>query len=123
VSEPSIRLDDFQAVLDELCVFCHKRVRKVLAERLAMRAPVAVRAPLADLLTKTCIKHGMAEVQVVEGGNSAPLVRVRADFSVLAHNLGYSYPEIGKALHRHHTSIVHLVQKANGNGNNDQKSS
>jgi len=40
----------------------------------------------------------------------APLVDERQRLAKLMRGLGYSYPAIGKAMNRDHTSIIHLVK-------------
>lgn len=42
---------------------------------------------------------------------SAELVEARRQFAQAAKRAGFSTPAIGRALHRHHTSVLHLLKK------------
>lgn len=67
----------------------------------------------------TCIREIAAEVSEVTrirvseiyGPSRMPRIcRARELVCFIAHTQGYSYPEIGHALGRHHTTIMHAVR-------------
>lgn len=115
MSEQNVKVEVFKKILDDMCPFCRKRAMHILADATSVPAPKPLVEPLVELLTRICTRNGLDNSIVINGPQTASLVRVRQEFSVEAHKLGYSFPEIGRAINRHHTSIVHLVHK-NGNG-------
>jgi len=59
----------------------------------------------------TCAKaFGFTVEQLVSPSHSHSLVAARREFAHEARRGGYSFPEIGRALRRHHTTIMHLVE-------------
>lgn len=65
---------------------------------------------MQDALISACDRTGLAPERILGSSRDAETVRARR---LLAHDLrkmGYSYPEIGRFMGRHHTTIIHLVK-------------
>lgn len=67
---------------------------------------------LDDLLNEIAKSHNLKLEELLAKSRDAKRVQARREFSVLAHESGFSFPQIGRRLGMHHTSIVHLVQTA-----------
>jgi len=78
-------------------------------------APVGA-SPLEQLLFDTAREHFMAVAQLVGDCRLPCQVDARRCFAVKAREMGYSYPVIGRMLHKHHSSVIHMVRKQNGSG-------
>ena len=66
---------------------------------------------LASLLAAVCRERSLT-VGIIRGPSRAePAVRARRVFAVLAHREGFASDEIGKALNKDRTTIVHAIQK------------
>src|SRR5258708_4601896 len=64
---------------------------------------------LENIVAAACIAANTEIYDLWFGGNHRAIVDVRRRIAIKAREAGYSYPEIGRALHRHHTSIINLV--------------
>ena len=71
--------------------------------------PLPVKDELEILLAAIAYKEGMSLRNVLTGQHQ-PVVRVRRKFCKEARKLGYSFPQIGRAIGRHHSTVIHLVQ-------------
>ena len=69
------------------------------------------RESLQDILAEVASRHQITPRVVVAKGNRKYLVAIRAEVAKLARKQGYSLPDIGRLLHRHHTSILYLLSK------------
>jgi chromosomal replication initiation ATPase DnaA len=102
-----VMLDELNKRLPELCEHCRE-----LVEDLPVKHEVETRvSQIGELLRQTCNEFGVAVADVQAKNNVACVVRVRRHFSRRAHNNGFSYPEIGRAICKHHSTIMHLVGK------------
>lgn len=74
--------------------------------------PAAVGAQLRELLIATCEAFGYTYQELTGPVRSKMIVSARREFARVARERGYSLPEIGRALRRHHTTILSLLRKA-----------
>lgn len=65
---------------------------------------------LAILTVTVCVVEGH-DVRAVRA-NGRNLAGVRRKIALEARSKGYSYPQIGRALNRDHTTIIHAVRTA-----------
>lgn len=64
----------------------------------------------AELMAQVCGEHGLSEGLIVGPCKRPDLVRARRMFAILARQRGASLPDIGRALHRHHTTVMNLLK-------------
>ncbi len=78
------------------------------ADRICAFANVPL--PLAQLVVETCRERGvdLKTLRAARGPNA--LVAIRHGIAIEARKQGYSYPLIGRALNRDHTTIIHAVR-------------
>lgn len=114
--EPKIAIDDFLAVVEDLCPGCCQRVKRALIQRLAMKAtppPIErsrIGKNLTELLEAIAEDHGLTADILRERGNQPNLMEARRDFARQAHERGHAFAAIGRALNRHHATIIHLLK-------------
>ena len=75
---------------------------------------------LQEILVFVANSHSTTPKQIVAKSNRRHLVRLRAEVVRLARAEGYSLSEIGELLNKHHTTILHLLNKY-GNLNEESK--
>jgi chromosomal replication initiation ATPase DnaA len=69
------------------------------------------RAELDTIIDLVARRHGLT-IDLLRGqSRSAPLVRVRQFAMSEARDAGYSLPEIGRALNRDHTTVLHGIRR------------
>lgn len=61
-----------------------------------------------DILKSFCGEYDVQKDDLLSKKRGS-LVNVRKSIAVKLRGEGWSYPKIGKLLHRHHTSIMHLL--------------
>lgn len=66
----------------------------------------------SDVIADVCAKSGVAPDQIKSCFRSRKLMDARMVISHRLRQRGWSYPRIGQAMHRDHSSIIHLVRKA-----------
>lgn len=65
-----------------------------------------------QITMEVCAKHEIPPVLMLRGGNQPEYVAARSEAMARCRNeLRMSYPRIGKIFHRHHTTVIHAVQK------------
>lgn len=64
---------------------------------------------IEDYLNQFCEKLGVDIKKIRSRDRSREFVRIRRDFSISAHQRGYMVTEIGRALNRDHTSVIHYL--------------
>lgn len=79
-----------------------------------MRTKSAAAPTAVDVIVRaTCDAHGLSLAALIGRSRSASLVRARhVAMYVARETLGASYPEIGRAFRRDHTSVMHGVERA-----------
>lgn len=65
--------------------------------------------PFAAVLEDAATRHNVDAAAILGPRRHAPLVEARADVARRLRDAGWSFPKIGRALNRHHTTIMHLV--------------
>lgn len=80
-----------------------------------MSAPGYGRLP--RMIEAVARAEGVTVRSVMRDVREQPQVRVRRAVSVVARRAGYSFPVIGRALDRDHTTIMHHVRCAEGLAN------
>lgn len=109
------RMVPLSSVLDligDMCLDCQSKIRQKLGT-----APIKgniMRDRTRELLEQASRETGVTITRMLEKTNIASVVAARRRFAVLAREQNFSYPEIGAALGKHHTTIMHLVKSRNG---------
>ena len=109
------RMVPLSSVLDligDMCLDCQSKIRQKLGT-----APIKgniMRDRTRELLEQASRETGVTITRMLEKTNIASVVAARRRFAVLARESNFSYPEIGAALGKHHTTIMHLVKSRNG---------
>ena len=67
---------------------------------------------LAGIVVQTAREHGFQTSQVRGESRSKDLVTCRKHICISAHELGYPYTTIGRALNRDHTTVMHAVKSS-----------
>ena len=67
-------------------------------------------ANLKHLLYSTANECNVAVDDLVGPSHARTFVNLRRSFARLAREQGYTYPQIGRVLNRHHPTILHLVR-------------
>lgn len=68
------------------------------------------RLVLNGILEEIASQHGSPVAELRSSKKWPALVSARRHFSKVAREAGFSFPAIGRALDRHHTTIIHLVK-------------
>jgi chromosomal replication initiation ATPase DnaA len=66
---------------------------------------------LQIIVYDTCVEFNTEQHYLLHGGNHQALVNVRRKIAWRARAEGYSLPQIGRALNRHHTTVLNLLRK------------
>ncbi len=78
---------------------------RAIAEAEKFRRPM-----ILLLMGQICEAMGVSVRDLRSKRKSKPLVMAaRVQFAICAREQGYSYPEIGMALARHHTTVMHML--------------
>lgn len=121
---PEYRVVSMKRVLkmvECLCPDCQDRARKILAgnflpDVLNVSPALAQDPTMAEIITRVCEVHGYPVERVLARDNSQSMVSVRMEIIVEARRQNYSLPQIGAALNKHHTTVLHLLRKARKQG-------
>jgi chromosomal replication initiation ATPase DnaA len=68
------------------------------------------RSSLHEMLVLTAGEYGLSPYEIIIRNKTSKLVRARRAFAVWARQAGYSLPEIGRAMARHHTTVLSLLR-------------
>ena len=119
-ADVTLNLDEIAKLIGELCcLHCQKKLYLAL-EKVLVKARLDLGqrhcdpgkiARLENTLMNICNREGILPKEVLSKMQSRNLVHVRRLFSLAARNDGFSFPEIGRFLGRHHSSIIHLVKQ------------
>jgi len=128
-----LSVDEVAEMIGKMCLSCQKEMYNLLTKKVSKIRAQVVPQGLRELkfeelekelsfgidgnggflekeLTAICEREGVSTTAIRTPNNSARLVHIRRMFSKRARELGYSYPQIGRFLERHHTTILHLVK-------------
>lgn len=107
----AIPLDIILEMVSELCPDCQSQVRQYLAKnQFDQRHGIEER--MKDIMQRVYEETGVTLEEMRTKDNREKLVNARRRVAVLARQQCISYPKIGAALQKHHTTIIHLVQTA-----------
>lgn len=95
-------------VLVNLCPDCRHEIQARFAA--AREVPAPKIAKLDELITEVASLTAIPRGVILSKSSSPPVVKARRSISVRARELGYSLPQIGAALNKHHTTILHLLR-------------
>lgn len=62
-----------------------------------------------EILFAVCSEYNAKPTQVLGTGRNQHIVKVRRDIAEWMRDEGYTLPQIGHALNRHHSSIMNLI--------------
>ena len=103
------------------CVTCNTRKGNRDAEQfkalVTLEAQQRVTLPketdlsLDDLLLQASTMSKIHPSLIRNKGAQREVVHARTRFAVLARNAGYSLPSIGRFLNKHHTTVLHMIEK------------
>jgi len=65
---------------------------------------------MEDALLRVCDKSGLTAERILGPSRDRETVRAKRLLAVDLRGMGYSYPEIGRFMRKHHTTIIHLVK-------------
>lgn len=63
-----------------------------------------------ELIRRTCKIYGVKKNDICGSDRRRSMVNIRRSAAALMRAWGFSLPEIGRALNRHHTSILWLLR-------------
>jgi chromosomal replication initiation ATPase DnaA len=95
-------------ILFDMCPFCRRRAEAILKER---KVDLGIRPSIQDLVVKVAAEYKLTATELVSMNNSPVCVVPRRKVARLARQYRYSYPEIGKVINRHHTTVMNLVNE------------
>jgi len=107
VIDQFVALSDLLDLLGDLCPDCQEKLRK----RMASPGPmVPLRPGLKKIIEDVCVLNGVTLGAILSKAKDRKLVEARREVVIKARMEGYSLPMIGRALNKHHTSILHLLR-------------
>jgi len=108
-----VKIEDLNEALPHLCVECQDKLSDLKTYAVAEERiiPPTLRQ-LFQLVLREARRADLTPEMLRSPCNRASRVKVRREIAVKARAMGYSFPEIGRALHRHHTTIVYLVKES-----------
>jgi chromosomal replication initiation ATPase DnaA len=109
----AIPLDTILEMVSGLCPNCQSQVRKyIAANQFDNRHSIDER--MKQIMQRVYDETGVTIFEMRAKDNRMRLVEARRKVAVLARQQSISYPRIGAALSKHHTTIMHLVETAQG---------
>lgn len=92
-----------------VCPDCQAKIRERLSQKPKFRAR-AVPNELDAIVIQVAAEHGIDVATLVRRNNGPMAVRIRKEAMKRARTAGYSLPEIGSSLQRHHTTVLHHLR-------------
>lgn len=77
----------------------------------AILSRIKGRATPQEIAGHAAAYFGHTLAKITAPGRDPAIVRLRQRIAFIAHHAGYSYPRIGRALDRHHSTIIHAVRQ------------
>lgn len=71
---------------------------------------IEVRGKMAMLMTQVSVQFHYSPDEIRGPCRRADLVAARREFAFCARKMGMSLPRIGRALNRHHTTVLNLLR-------------
>jgi len=100
-----VRLEDFNSITKHMCGRC----RDLAEDLMVVQVEEIPQDNLLKLRRNICKTTGLSLAELMGRCRKAHLVSARRIFAKKAQQMGFSYPQIGKAICRHHSSVIHLV--------------
>lgn len=69
---------------------------------------------LQGIEKNVCEQFGISPLALKSRRQDADMVDARTLFAVQARALEFSYPQIGKYIDRHHSTVIHYIRKVGG---------
>lgn len=106
------RLSEFLAMISNLCPDCQAKIRGKIGETLLPRSPEDITAErIYPIICGVAEEFNIPAEVLVSPNLHKNCVAARRQIALRARARGFSYPAIGRALRRHHTTIVALVKR------------
>ena len=112
MSTAMVRLEEINAIMPRLCEKCQDELGDL---KTVYVAGAAVEG-LGALLQRIAVESGTAPELLRGPERTTSRVKARRRFCVAARALGYSLTEIGNAIGRHYTSVMHLLATESAEG-------
>jgi chromosomal replication initiation ATPase DnaA len=107
----AIPLDTILEMVSGMCPDCQEKVRRYIAQnQFDQRHKIDER--LKEIMQRVCEETGVTILEMRAKDNRWRLVEARRKVAVRARQQAISYPKIGAALQKHHTTVMHLVETA-----------
>jgi len=98
-------------LLGNLCSDCQSKARIAIARHQFRLNGKDGRDEIMRIVQAVCTEHSMPPEEVLAKSNRRSVVGVRREIAKLARARGFSFPQIGGALGKHHTTIINLLRK------------
>ena len=97
-------------LVGDLCSNCQAKVRQRIAKGQTKTGLNFVRSGVLQIVEDAAIDWKVTVDAIRARSNSPGIVMVRREIAEKARRAGYSLPQIGKAINRHHSTVVNLLQ-------------
>jgi chromosomal replication initiation ATPase DnaA len=105
-----IYLQELLALIGKLCPDCQAQVRLLTSTQLDNRVASDVTTErIYPIIALVAEERKLHVDDIISSSQHVDLVDARREISIRARARKFTFPAIGRALHRHHTTIVHLV--------------
>lgn len=82
-----------------------------MTERDFLLMPDSHRRPIHAIMAEVCAKHRIRPAELLSPRRNKAFVLARHEAMYLAHRVcGYSFPQIGIAMNRDHSTVIHAVR-------------
>ncbi|SRR6266403_2499238 len=108
--EMVVPLKDVLDLVEGLCSNCQAKVRHKIGMSQVESSTNFTRSGLLQILEDTAAEWRVSVDAIRAKSNSPGIVRVRREIAKKARSAGYSFHQIGNAIHRHHTTVIHLLR-------------
>lgn len=105
-----VPVDRVLQLLGEICSECQEKVRQTIARSQTEALPDSLRPGLQQILETVASEYKVTVDAVQARSNSPRIVNIRREVAMRARRAGYSLPQISRALLRHHTTVLNLIQ-------------
>lgn len=102
----------FLRMLGRMCPDCQARARTLLADPMPAERVVSKQVDVSNVISAISSKMRVATEDILGKGNQALYVEARRRVAVELREKGYSLPQIGAAINRHHTTVINLLRTA-----------
>lgn len=106
---PGIRLSDLKTVMPTLCKGCKDKLEDLCVVKHVLQGSVYTNPILIKLRKQVAREAGVSEDMLLERCNLEARVNLRRVFAKRAMAMGFSLSAIARAIRRHHTTVINLV--------------